>query len=198
MHGSVHDFIVSQTVANWQYLPTGFGSDETIGKVDLIKADTILSQPVFPKVLDIGSLDINGSMADYNFCNQGRKWVDMIGAEVFIGIDLVPGRGVDRVMDAHNLEFPDDTFDLVLCMDTLEHDSDIQKTLSEGYRVLKPGGLFLITTVDAGHPQHMQEHPVELPYNFITENQFEDFISKIKGKTKTWHVGCDLFARIEK
>ncbi len=198
MHGSVHDFIVSQTVADWQNLPTGFSGGALIPTVLPIVQEPF-EQRTFPKALEIGSLDINGSMVAYDFIGARTKWVNMIGCEEYIGIDIVPGPKVDIVMDAHNLEFEDNSFDLVLCMNMLEHDSDIHKTFSEAYRVLKPGGLFLATTVDEGHPEHMEVHPIELPYNHITEQEFENYITSIKPKAyKKWHFGCDLMARIEK
>jgi ubiquinone/menaquinone biosynthesis C-methylase UbiE len=127
------------------------------------------------------------------------KWRELIGCEEFIGVDLVGGPGVTRVMDAHKLEFSDDLFDLVMCTNTLEHDSDILKTFQEGYRVLKPGGLLLVTTVDENHPEHMEVHPIELPYNHITEHEFVRFITALNPKAwQHFHIDCDMMVRIEK
>jgi len=44
------------------------------------------------------------------------------------------------------LPLADNTFDLVLCMETLEHVRDVQLLLSEARRVLVPGGRLAITT----------------------------------------------------
>lgn len=199
MHGRVHDFIVSQTVKEWRDLPTGFGGGASIFSLLPIQQKEMKAQLKFPKVLEIGSLDINGSQKTYNFLDTNKLWREMVGVEEYIGIDLVPGKEVDYVMDAHDLMWKDNYFDLVMCMNMLEHDSDITKTFAEGYRVLKPGGLFLVTTVDESHPEHMEVHPVELPYNHITEEYLESIVSDLKPKSwNIWHFDCDLLVRIEK
>ena len=46
--------------------------------------------------------------------------------------------------DANLLEFPDDTFDVLINRATLHHLADPTNALRETYRVLKPGGLAII------------------------------------------------------
>lgn len=46
--------------------------------------------------------------------------------------------------DAENLPFADESFDLVYCNDSFHHYPHPQIVLSEIYRVLKPGGTFVI------------------------------------------------------
>ncbi|MEL6642676.1 MAG: bifunctional 2-polyprenyl-6-hydroxyphenol methylase/3-demethylubiquinol 3-O-methyltransferase UbiG [Pseudomonadota bacterium] len=46
------------------------------------------------------------------------------------------------------LPYPEGAFDAVVCVDVLEHVSDLQKVLSEIERVLKPGGIFLFDTIN--------------------------------------------------
>lgn len=45
-----------------------------------------------------------------------------------------------RVGDAENMPYPDGTFDYILAWGVLMHTPDTEKTISEIYRVLKPGG----------------------------------------------------------
>lgn len=153
MHGSVHDFIVVSTVKGGENFPTGHGSEarasEFVGGMKSPK-----EQPIFEKVLDIGALDICGNQRDYNFNDRGPKWIDLVGVKEYIGIDLMGGRNVDQIMDSHKLTFEDNTFDLVLCVSMLEHDSDPQKTISEAYRVVKKGQPFIMTTMTHEHPEH--------------------------------------------
>src|SRR5690606_3404582 len=47
--------------------------------------------------------------------------------------------------DAERLPFPDDTFDIVTCLEALEFTASPANTLRECIRVLRPGGLLLIT-----------------------------------------------------
>lgn len=46
------------------------------------------------------------------------------------------------------LPYSDHSFDHVVCVDVLEHVSDLAKVLSEVTRVLRPGGLFLYDTIN--------------------------------------------------
>ena len=46
------------------------------------------------------------------------------------------------------LPYKDDEFDTVVCVDVLEHVSDLTKVISEITRVLRPGGFFLYDTIN--------------------------------------------------
>ena len=58
-----------------------------------------------------------------------------------LAIDYRHGRG-----DA--LPFPDASFDIVTCCDVLEHVDDLEATIAEISRVLRPGGIFLFDTIN--------------------------------------------------
>lgn len=51
-----------------------------------------------------------------------------------------------QVADALDMPFADDTFDFVWSMESGEHMPDKEKFIQECYRVLKPGGIFLMAT----------------------------------------------------
>lgn len=49
---------------------------------------------------------------------------------------------------AENLPYDDNLFDIVTCVDVLEHVADLNKVISEIERVLKPNGFFLFDTIN--------------------------------------------------
>jgi 2-polyprenyl-6-hydroxyphenyl methylase/3-demethylubiquinone-9 3-methyltransferase len=53
-----------------------------------------------------------------------------------------------RVARAESLPFADAVFDVVTCCDVLEHVGDLDRTLAEVARVLKPGGIFIYDTIN--------------------------------------------------
>lgn len=63
-----------------------------------------------------------------------------------LSVDIDPLRKPDIVADAHALPFKDNEFSTVLCTEVLEHVRDPKTVLSEIYRVLKPGGVIILTT----------------------------------------------------
>lgn len=64
--------------------------------------------------------------------------------------------GDDRVKlinaDATKLPFTNNTFDKVVMSEVLEHVQNEKKTLNEAYRVLKPEGIFALTTCNIDYP----------------------------------------------
>lgn len=63
-----------------------------------------------------------------------------------VGLDVNDGPDVDVVGDAHELPFEDNTFDVVLCTEVLEHLHSPHIAAQEMMRVLKPGGKLVLTT----------------------------------------------------
>jgi SAM-dependent methyltransferase len=80
-------------------------------------------------------------------------------ADEYIGVDVEPGPEVDVVSPAEDLPFPNRRFDVVLCTQTLEHVEAPARVLGEIDRVLRPGGLVLLSTHGTAvyHP-----HPLDL------------------------------------
>lgn len=62
-------------------------------------------------------------------------------AQGFLSIDYHHGMG-------EQLPYGDRTFDVVICVDVLEHVANPARTLAEIHRVLKPGGLFCFDTLN--------------------------------------------------
>jgi SAM-dependent methyltransferase len=118
----------------------------------------------FKYILDVGSRDINGSvrkslakLPEYEKDNPK-----------FTGVDMIAGEGVDIVLNAHALyyDFDEESFDLVTCCETLEHDDKFWITLEQMKRVLKKGGWLFITTPSIGFPLH------SYPYDYYRYTPF--------------------------
>jgi SAM-dependent methyltransferase len=64
----------------------------------------------------------------------------------YVGCDLRPGDGVDRIEDAQALTFDDASVGTLLAFEILEHVPDPQRAISEAARVLRDNGLLALST----------------------------------------------------
>jgi SAM-dependent methyltransferase len=87
-------------------------------------------------------------------CGSGRTLDELARYGRVSGVDLSAAavdaarrRGHDDVHVARieDLPFPDGTFDVVTCLDVIEHTPDDRASLAELRRVTRPGGLMLVT-----------------------------------------------------
>lgn len=74
----------------------------------------------------------------------------------FLGIDAFNGKGVDIVADAYKLPFGNNSFDVVMCLETLEHTDKPWLVAAEIERVVKKSGMILVSS-QQNFPIHM--HP---------------------------------------
>lgn len=94
------------------------------------------------KVLEIGSLDINGSVRGL--------FIDCD----YIGIDIADGKGVDLVVKGENFAGHANSIDVVISCECFEHNPEYEKTWLNMVRVLKPDGLLIMTCATYGRIQH--------------------------------------------
>lgn len=95
------------------------------------------------RVIDIGAMNVNGSYRDLF-----DKSVN------YVGLDLEAGPGVDVVLaDPYKLPFDDESVDLVISGQMLEHCAFFWKTFEEIARVLSPNGICIMIAPSAG-PAH--------------------------------------------
>lgn len=120
------------------------------GKISCKNIADYLAGKDYEKLLDIG-------------CGTGYL-IDMLASAheaQYTGIDLSPNMvkvATDKKIKnaiftegvSDNLPFADNSFDVVTCSQSFHHYPDTDKALKEALRVLKPGGLYIISDTGVG------------------------------------------------
>lgn len=65
----------------------------------------------------------------------------------YVGCDMRMGPGVDKILNLHDIDLKDGSVGTVLILDTLEHVEFPRKAMDEIYRILKPNGLVIVSSV---------------------------------------------------
>jgi SAM-dependent methyltransferase len=101
----------------------------------------IKSTPRNARILDIGCA---GGPLLSELGKQG--FTNAAGADFSAeAVAKCKGRGLEAYqMDAHDLQFADNSFDLLIASDSLEHLEKDEQALASWLRVLKPGGRILV------------------------------------------------------
>lgn len=127
------------------------------------------------KILEIGSLNINGTVRDFfEQCD-------------YIGVDVAEGPGVDIVCQGQDYNEDDESYDVTCSAECFEHNPYWQETFENMIRLCKNGGLVFFTCATEGRPEHgtTRTDPESSPltisigwdyYKNLTE---KDFVEKI-------------------
>lgn len=86
----------------------------------------------------------------------------------------IAARGVDRQEDLTQLSLEDDSVDVVIANDVLEHIVDDRRALSEVFRVLHPGGRFFCTVPLVQEWAHTYEDPA-----IVTPSERENHFGQV-------------------
>jgi len=100
--------------------------------------------PVLPSdglVVELGARNVNGTIRGL-----------FLGRE-YLGVDPSPGLSVDVVASGETFQPPHPAA-VVLCCETLEHAACAEAICRNAYRILAPGGVFVVTAAGKGRDPH--------------------------------------------
>ncbi len=89
-------------------------------------------------VVEFGAFQVAGEerLADLRGLFPGRP---------YLGCDLRPGTGVDRLEDVSAPTFAPGSVGTVVCLETLEHVFEVRRAFDAIHAILAPGGVFVMT-----------------------------------------------------
>ena len=91
----------------------------------------------------LNKVEINGDVLDVGA--QKAQYKKYVKCRKYMTLDLDPSHNPDICCDAHEIKSKPKSFQMVIATEVLEHCYDPQKVVNEIYRVLKPGGICLIS-----------------------------------------------------
>ena len=86
--------------------------------------------------------------------------------------------------DAMSLDFPGDSFDVVICSQVYEHVPEAGRMMDEIFRVLKPAGVCYFA---AGNRLAVEEHHHQLPFLSAIPRPFAHLYLRVAGKGKYYY-----------
>lgn len=142
-------------------------------------------------ILDCGSLDLNGN----------NRF--LFASPFYTGIDLGPGNNVDIVSPIHQYWGKTNHFDIIVSTECFEHDRHWKESLQNMLRMLKPGGVMLVTCATTGRPEHgtRSSGPQDSPftndyYRNLTADDFREALPMdafSAHEFETDEGACDLY-----
>lgn len=101
-------------------------------RVELSEAIARHADIISGKVLDIG-------------CGSHSRYRHLFGCDEYVRMDVVEGKNVDIVGTIESLPCDNASFDAIVCTQVLGDIFELSSAFSEMYRVLKPGGVALVS-----------------------------------------------------
>lgn len=103
-------------------------------------------------IVDVGT---GGGVYIHNLahCAKFCVGIDIDERNLYETKKIIKAKNVEFIlMQAESLAFNDNTFDVVIMIEVLEHVVNDKKVISEIYRVLKPGGKLIVTALNKLFP----------------------------------------------
>ncbi len=155
--------------------------------IDFLKRSLSREDVSGKSVIEVGSRIVHGSPRDI------MRW---LAPAVYVGVDLMDGKGVDIVLAADKLSTQFSDVDIVIATELLEHVEFWRSAVMEMKKIIRPGGLLIVTSRAPGFPYH--PHPGDF-WRFTLEDFrtiFSDFeIITLESDPQDGHPGVFLKAR---
>ena len=147
-------------------------------------ARVLASLPPRQSVVEIGSRNINGTVRDLFDCQ-------------YVGLDLMPGPGVDLVLDAGEYE-PEGEVDTVVCCEVLEHTEDAAGIVGAAHRMLAPGGVLILTcATEPRYPHSAIDGGALRPgefYRNVSSRELRDWLANFESVEIETTMPGDIYA----
>jgi SAM-dependent methyltransferase len=126
-------------------------------------------------ILEVGAYRVQGQeeLANLRCFFPGRE---------YIGLDVRPGPGVDRIGDVEELPYPDGSMGTVLALSTFEHVRQFWRGFEEVRRILRPDGALLVAC-----PFYFHIHDYPGDYWRFTPAALEMLLEPYPAMILGWH-----------
>jgi len=131
-------------------------------------------------IYEFGSFQVEGQE---QFSNLRTLFPD----SSYVGCDMRQGPGVDRIEDVSQLSLGNESVGTALCIETFEHVFEVRRAFDEIHRVLKPGGLFILTS-----PLNFKIHGYPDDYWRMTPSCLRRMLAPYGARVVGWQ-GHDAF-----
>ena len=141
------------------------------------------------RVIEMGSLDINGSVRGH------------FDAAQYVGVDLGSGPGVDVVTPGQMLDEPSGSYDCAISANSFEHNPFWLETFINMLRLVREGGLVLFTCASTGYREHGTKRSspesspltIEIGWDYYRNLTERDFTSRLDLRRwcKDWRFFVD-------
>lgn len=124
-----------------------------------------------------------------------------VSTQLFSGVALGTAMDGIRCEDLERLTFPDESFDLMITQDVLEHVFDIDAVFREAFRTLRSGGYFISTVpllngTNASVPSALRNADGTIKH-LVDQPEYHGNPVSDDGSLVTWHHGYDLANRAQ-
>jgi len=119
----------------------------------------------------------------------GASFLSKVAAKVMaVDVDAATIEKAEEKYKADNLDFisgsilqipfPDRSFDMITCFETLEHVAEHEEAMTELKRVLKPGGILMISTPDRTNYSEKRNYKNPFHKKELNAEEFKSLIRK--------------------